>query len=793
MSDFDSAAAASAASEALLLDEAKSSAAPNPYMTYNTLASTNYTAGPSFVNAYFAKQPKKDPLESPHQTRSPDTEPAWHHQAGQGPAAAAILNCKRALSFTQDNGNQSTTGSEKSLPSAAPGVGILPSQAEELLATDPEIGNDEMAGREIEDEIRKMMIRTHLNGDAEELEGMSESPQELQRIGQELTRCMELRDKYMQISMQRESDNPRNAPEWTVYPAPPPPAWNSFGKKPPAATEDFDLAKCAIPDDDGCSFAMGDDGVYTVSEKGSAAPFTTAPSIREFFMDLNFLLDTISAGPVKTWAFRRLRYLDARWQLYVLLNEREETAQSKMVPHRDLYNVRKVDGHVHLASAMNQKHLLRFIKYKLKNEPERPVIVRDGKTLTLRQVFESLNLTAYDLSIDTLDMHAHKDAYHRFDKFNLKYNPIGESRLREIFMKTDNFIDGEFFAQITKEVISDLEQSKYQMSEYRISIYGRSPDEWDKLAAWVIDHNILSPNVRWLIQVPRLYDVYKASGQVENFEQVIANLFGPLFEVTKDPASHPKLHVFLQRVVGFDSVDDESKPERRMHKKYPLPRVWNTNDNPPYTYYTYFTLANMCTLNQWRARRGFNTFVFRPHAGEAGDTEHLAATFLAAQAINHGILLRKVPALQYLYYLQQIGLAMSPLSNNALFLVYERNPFNTYFQRGLNVALSTDDPLQFHFTKEPLMEEYSVAAQIWKYSSVDMCELAMNSVIQSGFEAEVKRHWIGREYLETGQTEVHKTNVPLSRLKYRSSTLEQEHAIISKMTATGSDVLNPAK
>ncbi|KAJ2790261.1 AMP deaminase, partial [Coemansia linderi] len=345
MSDFDSAAAASAASEALLLDEAKSSAAPNPYMTYNTLASTNYTAGPSFVNAYFAKQPKKDPLESPHQTRSPDTEPAWHHQAGQGPAAAAILNCKRALSFTQDNGNQSTTGSEKSLPSAAPGAGILPSQAEELLATDPEIENDELAGREIEDEIRKMMTRTHLNGDAEELEGMSESPQELQRIGQELTRCMELRDKYMQISMQRESDNPRNAPEWTVYPAPPPPAWNSFGKKPPAATEDFDLAKCAIPDDDGCSFAMGDDGVYTVSEKGSAAPFTTAPSIREFFMDLNFLLDTISDGPVKTWAFRRLRYLDARWQLYVLLNEREETAQSKMVPHRDLYNVRKVDGH----------------------------------------------------------------------------------------------------------------------------------------------------------------------------------------------------------------------------------------------------------------------------------------------------------------------------------------------------------------------------------------------------------------------------------------------------------------
>lgn len=30
----------------------------------------------------------------------------------------------------------------------------------------------------------------------------------------------------------------------------------------------------------------------------------------------------------------------------------------------------------------------------------------------------------------------------------------------------------------------------------------------------------------------------------------------------------------------------------------------------------------------------------------------------------------------------------------------------------MNVCLSTDDPLQFHFTMEPLMEEYAVAAQV---------------------------------------------------------------------------------
>lgn len=33
---------------------------------------------------------------------------------------------------------------------------------------------------------------------------------------------------------------------------------------------------------------------------------------------------------------------------------------------RDFYNVRKVDTHVHHSSSMNQKHLLRFIKSKMR-------------------------------------------------------------------------------------------------------------------------------------------------------------------------------------------------------------------------------------------------------------------------------------------------------------------------------------------------------------------------------------------------------------------------------------------
>ncbi|KAJ1955226.1 AMP deaminase, partial [Dipsacomyces acuminosporus] len=585
----------------------------HPFVTYNSLASSTYEAGPSFVNAYFAKHPfphqSKDPLEPPVGTQTPDPSSIQQQQqqpansADHGPAAAALIKSKKGLphAHIENSKNEQSGDKPRSIlvsqrllkenkDSVAPqllrtntatrikqataatdvirnyeldveeeivdigddaqgstkSASILPRQAEAALAQDPDI-DDDATSRKIEDEIRDMMRKVHVKDASEALRGMNEGPEELKRIGDALVRCMELRDKYMDISLQHEIDNPKNKPDWKIYPSPPKPAWHNFAKRTVDKDEEFDMSKCEIPRPDDSVFEVAESGVYQVYENeelraAGEQPFTRAPSIKEFYMDLDFVLDTISDGPIKTWAFRRLRYLDARWQLYFLLNEREEAMQSKMVPHRDLYNVRKVDGHVHLASAMNQKHLLRFIKYKLKTEPDKPVIVRDGQTLTLRQVFESLNLTAYDLSIDTLDMHAHKGAYHRFDKFNLKYNPIGESRLRTIFMKSDNHIDGEYFAQITKEVASDLEQSKYQMAEYRISIYGRSEDEWDKLAAWVVDNKIFSSNVRWLIQTPRLYNIYKAGGQVDNFEQVIVNIFKPLFEVTKDPSSHPKLH-----------------------------------------------------------------------------------------------------------------------------------------------------------------------------------------------------------------------------------------------------------
>jgi AMP deaminase len=499
-------------------------------------------------------------------------------------------------------------------------------------------------------------------------------------------------------------------------------------------------------------------------------------SLAEYYRDVNTIIGTCGHGPAKTHAYTRLSILEAKFNMHRVLNADKEKAQQKSAPRRDFYNVYKVDTHIHLSSAMNQKHLLKFIKKKLQYEAGVPVIHRDGKLLTLEQVFESLQLTADDLSVDRLDVHADNKTFHRFDKFNLKYNPVGESRLREIFLKTDNFIKGRYLAEMVRELITSMESSKYQCAEWRLSIYGRSAKEWDSLAAWVMDHKLTSDNVRYLVQIPRLYDIYRANGTVTCFQELLSSIFEPLFAVSKDPSSNPKLHKFLEHCVGFDCVDDESKGDPRMARKFPPPTEWNFDKNPAYTYYLFYLWANITSLNQFRASKGLSQFSFRPHSGEAGEMDHLVSAFLLANGIAHGINLRLSPVLQYLFYLTQIPIAMSPLSNNSLFIDYSKNPFPIFYARGLNVCLSTDDPLQFHYTKEPLIEEYSVAAQVWKFASVDICEIARSSVLQSDFPTHLKTKMLGPRfsYPDLSRNDMKYTNVPSIRMCFRDETLVSE-------------------
>ncbi|XP_055586826.1 AMP deaminase 2 isoform X3 [Uranotaenia lowii] len=606
---------------------------------------------------------------------------------------------------------------------------------------------------------------------------------DLERASTLLVKALELRGKYMWNSHQ---SFPQTTARFLKSSRPEKYAHQekkSIAVNPPQTTESPWLIE--FPED--CNYTIrSNNGVFEVYKDADCKdqlPFAYT-KLADFVQDMQMMCSMIADGPLKSFCYRRLSYLYSKFQLHVLLNELRELASQKAVPHRDFYNIRKVDTHIHAASCMNQKHLLRFIKKTLKNSADEVVTVTKGQQMTLSQVFQSMNLTTYDLTVDMLDVHADRNTFHRFDKFNAKYNPIGESRLREVFLKTDNYLNGKYFANIIKEVASDFEESKYQNAELRLSIYGKSADEWFKLAKWAIDGDVYSNNIRWLIQIPRLYDIFKTNKLMTSFQQILDNVFKPLFEATNNPSKHPELHKFLQYVIGFDSVDDESKPENPLFDGDVLtPDQWCEDENPPYAYYIYYMYANMTVLNHFRSERGMNTFVLRPHCGEAGPVQHLVCGYMMAENISHGLLLRKVPVLQYLYYLAQIGIAMSPLSNNSLFLNYDRNPFPEYLARGLCVSLSTDDPLQFHYTKEPLMEEYSIAAQVWKLSSCDMCELARNSVLMSGFPHKMKQHWLGPNYTREGVAgnDITRTNVPDIRVAFRYESLLDELSNIFKV------------
>jgi AMP deaminase len=240
-------------------------------------------------------------------------------------------------------------------------------------------------------------------------------------------------------------------------------------------------------------------------------------------------------------------------------------------------------------------------------------------------------------------------------------------------------------------------------------------------------------------------------------------------------------------------VDDEGAPEESCGCQ--RPHLWTTPKNPAYWWQLYYLWANLEVLNSLRKARGLNTIAFRPHAGETGNPMNLACTYMLCESIAHGINLDMQVSLQYLYYLDQVGLSTSPLSNNFLFRKMADSPFLKFFRRGLNITLSTDDPLLFHMSDDPLLEEYSVARATFDLSMTDMMEIARNSVLQSGFEEDFKERYLGKNY-KKGVTfcDEQLTHVPLIRAKFRAEHLAIEHMLCALIAAgKGKAVLQEMK
>lgn len=64
-----------------------------------------------------------------------------------------------------------------------------------------------------------------------------------------------------------------------------------------------------------------------------------------------------------------------------------------------------------------------------------------------------------------------------------------------------------------------------------------------------------------MIQIPRLYKIYKKNKMMHNFFDMINHIFLPIFKATLYPKDHPEIYSLLLTIRGFDTVDDESEYE----------------------------------------------------------------------------------------------------------------------------------------------------------------------------------------------------------------------------------------
>lgn len=453
------------------------------------------------------------------------------------------------------------------------------------------------------------------------------------------------------------------------------------------------------------------------------------PPLLEFIRDLHQIRHAISSGALRRLALHRLHLLERKFLLHLSMNISKEggVKEEKEWNNRDFFTAYKVDTNVHTDAGLNTRTLLEFFVDKVLNHGDDVVHEEDQQPVTLRQILERYGINVGQITGDEL--------HHQF-----KIHPD----LRKIFLSTDNFMQGRYFAELTKCTLNLYQADAYSFAENRLNLYGESTAEWYQLAHWFDRYGMASSQNRWMISIPRQYRQLKRDGKIKDFGEFLDNIFHPLWEISLHPAKDTKFHYFLAHISGFDCVDDESNVDLPMSDIHP--HNWNIKDNPPYNFYMYYLAANIATLNEFRASRGLSTFTFRPQCGEEGSTDHLLGGFLLTNGISHGVTLAQHPVLEYMYYLTQLGVSMSPLSNTARASGYLENPFPVFFHRGLNVSLATNKPLYFHFTREPLIEEYSIAAKLWRFEFNDLSEIARNSVLQCGFPHAWKERALGKLY-----------------------------------------------
>ncbi|EJS43158.1 YJL070C [Saccharomyces arboricola H-6] len=433
---------------------------------------------------------------------------------------------------------------------------------------------------------------------------------------------------------------------------------------------------------------------------------TNVPTFQEFRDDFSYVIELIQSHKFNEISHKRLSYLLDKFELFQYLNSKKEILANKNVPYRDFYNSRKVDRDLSLSGCISQRQLSEYIWEKINLEPDR-IVYQNGETskkLTLRDIFQfgcssddqpiAIGLKLIDDEFLDWYKNVYLIDYHLTpDKVaNLAGKEMRFYLLAKVFLEFDNFIEGEYLAEIfIKYVIHILEKSKYQLAQVSVNFqfYSKGENWYQKFSQWLLRWKLVSYNIRWNIQITRIFPKLFKENVVSNFQEFLDFIFSPLFslekkEITDSPVDTNTigLQFFLSNVCSMDLVIKESddyywKEFTDMNCK---PKFWTAQgDNPTVAYYMYYIYKNLSKLNFLRSENLQNTIILRNYCSPlfsrtsqfgvdlyfTDQVESLVCNLL----LCNGGLLQVEPlwdtasVIQYLFYLFQIPILAAPLSS----------------------------------------------------------------------------------------------------------------------------------
>lgn len=220
------------------------------------------------------------------------------------------------------------------VPTAAPGTVLPTVAAEEDESTFTTSAIDETLSRHRQKAAFFKQLPPQPKNDYRRVHVADAVPTELDRlIAGRIRRAIELREKWVYA---------RRVPEWVQYQEPRHSDYTVFV---PPPYDPFDLE---WPPASGhvCQWQDGVVNIFAdrknVMRRKAEIHGATLP---DYATDLAELMDIMNDPEGRTFCYRRLMLLQERFNMYLILNEGQERLAQIAVPHRDLYNVRKVDVH----------------------------------------------------------------------------------------------------------------------------------------------------------------------------------------------------------------------------------------------------------------------------------------------------------------------------------------------------------------------------------------------------------------------------------------------------------------